>query len=84
MSVFDVLKHNLNNEVDVVTMAYKTYATRLREAQAEERETICADLESYFELTRYSVEVEGAKQNPEWEDGFQAALAFVKNRLPNR
>ena len=78
MSVFDVLKHNLDNEVDVVTMAYKTYATRLREAQAEEREAICAKLESYFELIRYSVEIEGAEQNLEWEAGFQAALAFVK------
>lgn len=43
-----------------------------------ERKRILANLKSYFELTRFSEEVEGAEPNPEWDAGFQAAMTFVK------
>jgi hypothetical protein len=46
-----------------------------------EVERIVKVLESYFELTEFSEEVEGAAPNPEWDKGFQAALALVKSKL---
>lgn len=45
---------------------------------SRERESIVARLESYLELTKFSTEVEGAIDNPEWDSGFSAALALVK------
>lgn len=50
--------------------------------KAAERERILADMQSYFELTRFSEEHEGAKPNPEWDAGFQAAMTFIKEQNP--
>jgi hypothetical protein len=57
------------------------YLAGMTNGKKLERDAICAELESYFELTRYSVEAEGAKQNPEWDAGFQAALALLKSSI---
>jgi hypothetical protein len=35
-------------------------------------------LQSYFELTQWSEEHEGGEPNPEWDSGFQAAMALIK------
>ena len=35
-------------------------------------------IESYFDLTQFSQQVEGAPPNPEWDRGYQAALAIAK------
>lgn len=35
-------------------------------------------IEQYYELTRYSVDVEGAEDNEEWNAGYNAALAIAK------
>jgi hypothetical protein len=43
-----------------------------------ERLHIIALLEEYFDLTRFSVEVEGASENKEWDAGFQSAIALIK------
>jgi hypothetical protein len=44
----------------------------------QERKRIVSMLQEYFELTRYSVEVENAAENSEWDAGFQSALALIK------
>ena len=36
-------------------------------------------LEDYFELVEYSTAAEGANPNEEWDTGFQAAIALIKN-----
>jgi len=43
-----------------------------------ERERVLKVLENYFDLTRFSVEVEGAEKNEDWDNGFQAAIALIK------
>jgi hypothetical protein len=35
-------------------------------------------LQDYFELTQFSEKHEGAEPNPEWDRGFQAAMALIK------
>jgi hypothetical protein len=46
--------------------------------RSKERERMAQTLQDYFDLTRYSVDVEGAKENPEWDAGFQSALSLIK------
>lgn len=46
--------------------------------KVEERSRILKRLIDYFELTRFSQEVEGAPANPEWDRGYQAAMAIAK------
>jgi hypothetical protein len=53
----------------------------LRTGAQQERERIITILEEYLELARFSVEVEGATENKEWDNGFQSALALVKSAL---
>lgn len=47
----------------------------------DERERMLKAAQDYFELTRFSIEVEGAKDNPEWDAGYQAALTFIKKEI---
>ena len=42
-----------------------------------ERERLIKILQDYLDLTTYSVEVEGAEENKEWEAGFRSALALI-------
>ena len=35
-------------------------------------------LQDYFDLTQFSEKHEGAEPNPEWDRGFQAAMAVLK------
>ena len=53
----------------------------IRTGAQQERERIIRILEEYLELSRFSVEVEGAAENREWDAGFQSALAMVKIAL---
>ena len=46
--------------------------------RSQERERLAQTLQDYFDLTRYSVDAEGAKENPEWDAGFQSALSLIK------
>ncbi len=46
--------------------------------RSKERERMAQTLQDYFDLTRYSVDAEGAKENPEWDAGFQSALSLIK------
>jgi hypothetical protein len=43
-----------------------------------ETEDIIRLLKNYFDLTRFSEQEEGAQPNPEWDAGFQAAIALVE------
>lgn len=49
--------------------------------RSDERLHIIALLEEYLDLSRFSVEAEGATENKEWDAGFQSALALVKIAL---
>lgn len=49
-----------------------------QKAADAERERLSKKLTDYFDLTRFSIEVENAPDNPEWDAGFQAALALIK------
>ena len=46
--------------------------------RSQERERLAQTLQDYFDLTRYSVDVEGAEENVQWDAGFQSALALIK------
>jgi inhibitor of KinA sporulation pathway (predicted exonuclease) len=46
--------------------------------RSQERDRLSQTLKDYFELTRYSVDVEGAEENVQWDAGFQSALALIK------
>jgi len=46
-----------------------------------EKTRVLNALRSYFELTRFSEEVEGAEPNSEWDRGYQAAMAIVQGSV---
>jgi hypothetical protein len=54
------------------------YAEGLKVAAQNAQQNSLKILESYFDLTRYSEEVEGAEPNPEWDRGYQAAMAILR------
>jgi hypothetical protein len=65
--------NNFFSEDDVDQIdAYADYV------RSQERERMAQTLQDYFDLTRYSVDVENAKENPEWDAGFQSALSLIK------
>lgn len=64
---------------DEVVTTFGTLKQAMQESHELEREIIVHELRKYFELTRFSNEVEGAADNPEWDAGFQAALALIAN-----
>lgn len=39
---------------------------------------VMKNLDDYLELTRFSEEAEGAEPNPEWENGYQAAMSIAR------
>ena len=43
-----------------------------------EQARIIKRLNDYLDLTKFSEQHEGAKPNPEWDNGFQAAIALIK------
>jgi hypothetical protein len=53
----------------------------LRTGAQQERERIITILEDYLNISRFTVEFEGATENTEWDNGFQSALALVKSAL---
>jgi hypothetical protein len=70
----------LNNQHGAGTWGLAGDLIPLIEEQVSEaeRERIVKKLESYFELTRFSIEAEGADENPQWDAGFGAALALIE------
>jgi hypothetical protein len=55
-----------------------TYDFAKRVGIKQERERIIRRLESYFELAQEPNEDGTANDNPEWDNGFQAAMALIK------
>lgn len=51
------------------------------EGTQDGKQEVIKALESYFDLTQFSQQVEGAPPNPEWDRGFQAAIAIAKGTL---
>ena len=66
---------------DEFTTTYGTMKQAMQESRDDMRGYLVNRLEKYFELTRFSVEVEGAGENAEWEAGYQAALALIKGEI---
>jgi hypothetical protein len=63
---------------DEVVTTFGSLKQGMREAGEDERAGIIAHLENYYRLTRFSVEIEGAEENTEWNAGFCAAVALIK------
>jgi hypothetical protein len=63
---------------DELTTTYGTLKQAMEEGHDLERAYIVNHLEKYYELTRFSQDVEGAAVNPEWDAGYQAALSLIK------
>jgi hypothetical protein len=63
---------------DEVVTTFGSLKQGMREAGEDERAAIVVRLEKYYDLTRFSQQVEGAEPNPDWDAGFQAALSLVK------
>ena len=63
---------------DEFTTTFGSLKQAMQESHDDERAYILSYLEKYYLLTRFSVEQEGAAENPEWEAGFQAALALIR------
>ena len=63
---------------DEFSTTYGTMKQAMQESRDDMRGYLINRLEKYFELTRFSVEAENADENPEWDAGFQAALALIK------
>lgn len=49
-----------------------------QQGELAERERLIKRVESYFELTQWSTEHEGGEENPDWDRGYQAAMAILK------
>lgn len=49
-----------------------------QQGELAERERLIKRVESYFELTQWSTEHEDGPENPEWDRGYQAAMAILK------
>jgi len=65
-------------DADEVRTTYGTLRQAMKESHELERAFILDHLEQYLELTRFSQEVEGASVNAEWDAGFNAALALIR------
>ena len=63
---------------DEVVTTFRSLKQGMREAGEDARAAIIVRLDKYYDLTRFSQQVEGAKPNPDWDAGFQAALSLVK------
>ena len=59
----------------------KEYAEGVLAGRDFERERLIKKLSDYFDLTVFSQEVENAPANPEWDKGFNAALALIKAEI---
>jgi hypothetical protein len=60
-------------------IALEDYETFIRIAKQEERDLVLARMNEYLELTRLPGDEE-PEPNPEWEAGYQAAMAIARGR----
>jgi hypothetical protein len=70
-------EHGWEDEDEVITN-FRSLKQGMGEAAEQERLIILGAMQSYFELTQFSQEVEGAPANSEWDRGYQAAMAIAK------
>lgn len=54
------------------------YYAGMTRGRTEERERITKQLSDYFALTQEPDDRGNVTDNPEWDNGFQAALALIK------
>jgi len=55
-----------------------------QQGELAERERLIKRVESFFELTQWSTKYEGGEENPEWDRGYQAAMAILKGESSER
>lgn len=63
---------------DLQDLIHKTSMDCLQRGRLDENQRIIQRLEDYYELTKLSEEHENAEPNPEWDRGYQAAMAIAK------
>jgi hypothetical protein len=63
---------------DEVVTTFGSLKQGMREAGEDARAWIIVRLEKHYDLTRFFQQVEGAEPNPDWDAGYQAALAIIK------
>lgn len=57
----------------------KDYNAGMRQGRIEEQESILMMLETFYELTQEPDDEGKVTDNPEWDNGFQSAIALIKN-----
>lgn len=78
--VFDsIVKNHFPTDTSRIVSEHKFAHPYFIDGVNFERQNTIARLKSYFELTRESVANEEAEENPEWDAGFQAAMAIVSS-----
>ena len=55
-----------------------------RQGEARKLESLIKTVEAYFELTKWSTEYEGGEENLEWDRGYQACMAVLRNSKPGQ
>lgn len=63
---------------DEFTTTFGTLKQAMQESHELERALIVHELKKHLKLTRSSREIEGAKDAPEWDAGFLAALSLIE------
>ncbi len=68
----------MSEEFSMTDAMVASWKNGVEVGRVEEQKRLLDVLTSYFELTRFSQDVEGAEPNPDWDAGFQAAMSFIK------
>jgi hypothetical protein len=63
----------------IADTAIKAFNQGLQFGASQERANLLDRLDSYLQLTREPNEAGEVTDNPEWEAGFQAAMALIRN-----
>lgn len=74
---FDYIYRNGSYEALVKLIAHE-FKKQFDKGSAHKSKQIIKLLTDYLELTKFSEDVEGAEPNPEWDSGFNAAIALIK------
>jgi hypothetical protein len=74
------------NNINTITESYKKGLMEVSEQALKagikiERERLIKAAEAYFDLTQEPNEDGSINQNPEWDRGYQAALAILRGSI---
>ena len=65
---------------DIQDLIHRSTMVAYEQGVKDTEEAIIKRLLNYFDLTRFSEEVEKTNPNPEWDAGYQAAIAIAKGK----